>query len=89
VLGAALHGAGLSRQFKTKPIKITDIGVYDIQTSYFAASTSANARPRSISTVLFPAVSKVGTKKILTFKRKEDFDIYLDYKHPPAPWVSR
>ncbi|KAJ6630178.1 Hsp70 protein-domain-containing protein [Mycena sp. CBHHK59/15] len=81
VLGAALHGAGLSRQFKTKNIKVTDIGTFDIQASYFATS----ATPRTITTLIFPAGSKVGTKKTLTFKRKEDFSIYLDYKTPVAP----
>ncbi|KAF9481579.1 actin-like ATPase domain-containing protein [Pholiota conissans] len=85
VLGAALHGASLSRQFKTKPIKVTDISVHDIQASYFAASSSSTSRPRSITTLIFPAGSKVGTKKVLTFKRKEDFTIFLDYKDSFAP----
>ena len=84
-MGAALYGASLSRQFKTKNIKIADTLVHDVQTSYFAAATSANARPRSITSTLFPAGSKTGTKKVLTFKRKEDFDIFFDYKSAPAP----
>lgn len=85
VLGAALHGASLSRQFKTKPIKVSDISVHDIQASYFATSSSTTSRPRSITTLIFPAGSKVGTKKVLTFKRKEDFTIFLDYKNSVAP----
>ncbi|CAA7262192.1 unnamed protein product [Cyclocybe aegerita] len=85
VLGAALHGASLSRQFKTKPIKVSDISVHDVQASYFAASSVTSARPRSITTLIFPAGSKVGTKKVLTFKRKEDFTIYFDYKTSAAP----
>ncbi|KAK0480495.1 Hsp70 protein-domain-containing protein [Armillaria luteobubalina] len=85
VLGAGLHGASLSRQFKTKNIKVQDIGVHDIQAAYFAAPASPNAKPRSISTTIFPAGSKTGSKKTLTLKRKEDFDIYLDYKTAPAP----
>ncbi|EAU87647.1 hypothetical protein CC1G_09108 [Coprinopsis cinerea okayama7 len=84
VLGAALHGASLSRQFKTKNIKISDILVHDVQASYFATASTANTRPRSITSVLFPAGSKPGTKKTLTFKRKEDFDIFFDYKRTPA-----
>ena len=83
--GAAFHAASLSRQFKTKNIKVTDINPHDIQASYFAASTSSNGRPRGITSVIFPAGSKVGTKKIMTFKRKEDFTIHLDYKHLIAP----
>ncbi|KAJ7270749.1 Hsp70 protein-domain-containing protein [Mycena haematopus] len=81
VLGAALHGAGLSRQFKTKNIKVTDIGLYDIQASYLAAAST----PRTITSLIFPAGSKVGTKKTLTFKRKEDFVINFDYKDAVAP----
>jgi hypoxia up-regulated 1 len=83
--GAAFHAAALSRQFKTKNIKVTDISTHDIQVSYFAASTSSQGRPRGITSVIFPAGSKVGTKKIMTFKRKEDFTIHLDYKHLIAP----
>lgn len=85
VLGAALHGAALSRQFKTKNIKVSDILVHDVQASYFAAGTSTLVRPRSITTTLFPAGSKVGTKKTMTFKRKDDFTIHFDYKKVPVP----
>ncbi|KAJ7160962.1 Hsp70 protein-domain-containing protein [Mycena filopes] len=81
VLGAAFHGAGLSRQFKTKNIKVTDITAFDIQASYLATAST----PRTITTLIFPAGSKVGTKKILTFKRKDDFVINFDYKDAPAP----
>ncbi|KAF9449074.1 actin-like ATPase domain-containing protein [Macrolepiota fuliginosa MF-IS2] len=85
VLGAALQGASLSRQFKTKNIKVNDVGVYDVQATYAAAATSPNAKPRSITTLIFPAGSKVGTKKTLTFKRKDDFTISLDYRNSVAP----
>ncbi|RDB23436.1 Hypoxia up-regulated protein 1 [Hypsizygus marmoreus] len=85
VLGAAFYGASLSRQFKTKNIKVSDISLHDIQASYFAAPTTAVSRPRSITTLIFPSGSKLGTKKTLTFKRKEDFSIFIDYKHLIAP----
>ncbi|TFK82826.1 actin-like ATPase domain-containing protein [Polyporus arcularius HHB13444] len=83
VLGAALHGAGLSRQFKTKDIRITDIGPYDIQVSYQAESKQPGARPRTINSLVFPTGSKTGTKKTLTFKRQDDFSVKLAYKTPP------
>lgn len=83
--GAAFYGASLSRQFKTKNIKVTDINLYDVEVSYFAAPTTSLSRPRSISTLIFPAGSKVGTKKTLTFKRKEDFSLYFDYKQVVVP----
>ena len=85
VLGAALYGAGLSRQFKTKDIRVSDIGPYDIQVSYQAEAKSESARPRTINTVVFPAGSKVGSRKTLTFKRKDDFTIRLNYKGQPVP----
>ncbi|KAJ6463417.1 Hsp70 protein-domain-containing protein [Mycena sanguinolenta] len=85
VLGAALHGAGLSRQFKTKNIKVTDIGLHDIQASYLATA----ATPRTITSLLFPAGSKAGSKKVMTFKRKEDFVINFDYKDAVAPGFPR
>ncbi|KAJ8481302.1 hypothetical protein ONZ51_g6075 [Trametes cubensis] len=85
VLGAALHGAGLSRQFKTKDIRISDIGPYDIQVAYQAEAKNPGARPRTINTLVFPAGSKTGTKKTLTFKRQNDFSVKLAYKASPAP----
>ncbi|KAL1943263.1 hypothetical protein VTO73DRAFT_4338 [Trametes versicolor] len=85
VLGAALHGAALSRQFKTKDIRIADIGPYDIQVSYQAEAKTPGARPRTINTLVFPSGSKTGTKKTLTFKRQDDFAVKLAYKTPPAP----
>ncbi len=87
MLGAALHGAALSRQFKTKDIRIADIGPYDIQVSYQAEAKTPGARPRMINTLVFPAGSKTGTKKTLTFKRQDDFAVKLAYKTPPAPCV--
>ncbi|KAG6864109.1 hypothetical protein C0991_012444 [Blastosporella zonata] len=85
VLGAAFYGASLSRQFKTKNIKVSDISLHDVEVSYFAAPTTSLSRPRSISSLIFPAGSKTGSKKTLTFKRKEDFALYFDYKHLIAP----
>ena len=86
--GAAFHGATLSRQFKTKNIKVSDIIVHDIQASYLSAPSSVTGTSRTINTVIFPAGSKVGNKKTLTFKRKEDFSIWLDYKNPLTSFVS-
>jgi hypoxia up-regulated 1 len=64
---------------------VTDINIHDIQVGYFAASTNSLVRPRSITSVVFPAGSKLGTKKTMTFKRKDDFTLHLDYKHLIAP----
>lgn len=75
VLGAALYGASLSRQFKTKDIRVTDVLIHDIQASYLAS----NPGTRTIHTAVLPAGSKHGARKTLTFKRKEDFSVVLNY----------
>lgn len=75
VLGAALYGASLSRQFKTKDIRVTDILIHDIQASYLASNPGA----RTIHTAVLAAGSKHGARKTLTFKRKEDFSVVLNY----------
>ncbi|KAI0718454.1 heat shock protein 70 family [Fomitopsis betulina] len=86
VLGAALHGASLSKQFKTKDIRVADMNPYDIQASYAAENKKAvNVKPRTINTLVFPAGTKTGTKKTLTFKRQDDFPLKVAYKSPPAP----
>ncbi|EMD35137.1 hypothetical protein CERSUDRAFT_116612 [Gelatoporia subvermispora B] len=83
VLGAALHGASLSRQFKTKDIKVSDIGAYDIQVSYLSEPKSPSTKTRTLSTLVLPAGSKTGSKKTLTFRRTEDFTVNLSYQTPP------
>ncbi|KAF8622291.1 hypothetical protein AX15_007154 [Amanita polypyramis BW_CC] len=80
VLGAALRGASLSMQFKTKNMKVSDMATYDVQASYLAGYTNTPGKPRTITTLVFPAGSRVGTKKTMTFKRKDDFTISLDYR---------
>lgn len=75
VLGAALYGASLSRQFKTKDIRVIDVLIHDIQASYLAS----NPGTRTIHTAVLPAGSKHGARKTLTFKRKEDFSVVLNY----------
>lgn len=75
VLGAALYGASLSRQFKTKDIRVTDVLIHDIQASYLASTPGT----RTIHTAVLPAGSKHGARKTLTFKRKEDFSLVVNY----------
>jgi len=82
VLGAALHGASLSRQFKTKDIKVSDVHMYDIQVSY-ATEPKEGGSPKTITSTIFPPSSKTGSKKTLSFKRKDDFSIKLLYKKTP------
>ncbi|KAI5119564.1 hypothetical protein M0805_005628 [Coniferiporia weirii] len=88
VLGAALYGASISRQFRTKDIKVTDIIPYDIQVSYLAQPKAIDAEdaqaplkvPKTLNNLIFPAGSKVGSKKTMTFKRKDDFVVTMSYR---------
>jgi hypoxia up-regulated 1 len=87
VLGAALHGATLSRQFRTKNIKLSDISPYDVQVSYLAESKSTDVPdtpPRTITSLAFARGSRTGTRKTLTFRRKNDFSLAFSYKTPPG-----
>jgi hypoxia up-regulated 1 len=87
VLGAALLGASLSRQFRTKNIKLADISLYDVQVSYVAEAKSTDvpsATPRTITSLAFARGSRTGTRKTLTFRRKNDFSLAFSYKEPPA-----
>ena len=88
VLGAALHGASLSKQFKTKDIRVVDMNPYDIQVSYTAENkklASSAVKPRTINTLVFPSGTKTGTTKTLTFRRQDDFPLKVAYKNAPAP----
>jgi|ERR1700753_764289 hypoxia up-regulated 1 len=88
VLGAGLYGAGLSRQFKTKDLKVSDVYMYDIQASYTTEPRDGGP-PKTITSTIFPPSSKTGSKKTLTFKRRDDFSIKLLYKKIPFVCVLR
>jgi hypoxia up-regulated 1 len=80
VLGAALYGAGLSPQFRTKDIRVIDTTVHDVLAAY-----PAEKGTKTLSATIFPHGAKTGTRKTMSFKRKEDFALTLAYKQPPAP----
>jgi hypoxia up-regulated 1 len=83
VLGAALHGVTLSGQFRSKNIKLSDIAPYDVQVSYLAEAKSTDA-PRTITSTAFAKGSRTGTRKTVTFRRKNDFSLAFSYKESPA-----
>ncbi|GAA5888399.1 hypothetical protein JCM6882_008607 [Rhodosporidiobolus microsporus] len=80
VLGAALYGAGITRGFRTKDIRVQDLTPHAIDVAYLAESSSTDAEPRQITTHLFPAFSKTGNRKTLTMKKTEDFDLEFSYR---------
>lgn len=71
VMGAALYGARLSRQYKTKDIRLNGLNVYAIDVAY----TADGAGSRIISSTLFPANSKLGVQKTMTIKKTRDFEL--------------
>ncbi|KAF8729281.1 heat shock protein 70 family, partial [Rhizoctonia solani] len=80
VLGTAFYGASLSRQFRTKPIKVQDAVVREVFLSYTAENKGKDGNPRTITNVVFPVRSATGVKKTLTLKRKQDFDVVVGFK---------
>ncbi|KAG1889585.1 uncharacterized protein F5891DRAFT_1214806 [Suillus fuscotomentosus] len=68
MLGAALYGASLFHQFKTKDICVTDVLMHDIQ-SYLLGRG-------------------VVQKRLLMFKRKDDFSVILNYPNEVMSLVS-
>ncbi|QRV96305.1 heat shock protein HSP70 family protein [Ceratobasidium sp. AG-Ba] len=89
VLGTAFYGASLSRQFKTKPLKVQDAVTKDVYLSYTAESKK-DGNTRTINTLVFAKRSAAGTKKTITLKRKADFDVVVGYKDPEnAHWRGR
>jgi len=85
VLGAGLYGASLSPQFETKGIDVSDISMYDVMVSYPIKPKEASTKS---FTTIFPPSSKIGSKKTLTFKNKNDFSVELLYRKIPFVCVS-
>lgn len=76
VMGAALYGAALSRQYRTKDIRLTGLNPYAVDVAYPADSAGA----RTITSTLFPANSKLGVQKTMTLRKTEDFDLVFKDK---------
>ncbi|KAJ1302977.1 hypothetical protein OPQ81_003269 [Rhizoctonia solani] len=51
VLGTAFYGASLSRQFRTKPVKVQDAVVREVYLSYTAENKGKDGNPRTINTL--------------------------------------
>ncbi|KAJ3318792.1 hypothetical protein HDV06_007043 [Boothiomyces sp. JEL0866] len=75
VMGAVLHAAAVSAQFKLGlTTRIKDINLTPIQIGY---DTEPNGRFHN--TVLFTNKTVLGSKKLMSFKRVSDFDFNIDY----------
>lgn len=62
--------------------KLSGMSVFVKARIIFECISILAVSPRTISTLVFPAGSKYGSKKTLTLKRKEDFTLTLSYKSP-------
>ncbi|KAF9978678.1 hypothetical protein BGZ73_001033 [Actinomortierella ambigua] len=80
VMGAVFRGAGLSRQFKVKEIKLKDRSMYPIEVNYTGESKDGGQTPgKPFVTPIYKEGSVLGTRKIVSFKRVTDFDFDLQY----------
>ncbi|CAG8702166.1 8059_t:CDS:2, partial [Funneliformis mosseae] len=80
--GAAFRGAGLSRQFKVKEIKVKDITPYSIEVDYSSEpknSEDGTSKSKVYHTVLFNEFTTIGTRKMMSFPRTSDFNFSLNY----------
>ncbi|PLW23081.1 hypothetical protein PCASD_10514 [Puccinia coronata f. sp. avenae] len=96
VMGAALYGAGISRQFKTKDVRIQNVSPHSIEASYNVTKPVSPADPataevmatKTITTTLFQVGSKLGGKKAIKMKKAEDFSVQLNYINQPSYFPS-
>ncbi|KAH9821291.1 Hsp70 protein-domain-containing protein [Melampsora americana] len=88
VMGAALYGAGISRQFKTKDIRITTVTPHSISASYNVSSimnTTPTGQQKTLKSTLFKVGSKLGgKKKVMKIKVQEDISILFEYDNQPS-----
>ncbi|SCV73166.1 BQ2448_7091 [Microbotryum intermedium] len=93
VLGAALYGAGQTKGFRTKDIRVQDLTPFGIDVAYPVDTKSTNEEARIITTHLFPAWSKTGVKKTMTIKKTQDFALTFTYQAPQdgslKEWVPK
>ncbi|KAK4698666.1 hypoxia up-regulated 1, partial [Phenoliferia sp. Uapishka_3] len=82
VMGAALYGAGVTRGFRTKDIRVQDVTLYSVEATYEADAKAEDTESRTITTLLFPAFSKLGTTKTLTLHKSEDFTLQFHLRKP-------
>jgi hypoxia up-regulated 1 len=75
VLGAVLHAAKISAQFRLgQTMIIKDLNSKPIQIVYETENS------KKLSTGLFTDKSFLGSKKLMTFKRISDFEFHAEYK---------
>ncbi|KAK4520083.1 uncharacterized protein ATC70_008213 [Mucor velutinosus] len=88
VLGAAFRGASLSNQFRlSKQISIKDVTLFPIEVTYKPENKGKEAKT-AVDTTLFNKFDTIGTRKIMTFNRVNDFEFDLSYGKNSAAGVD-
>ncbi|BGP35182.1 lumenal Hsp70 protein [Rhodotorula toruloides] len=85
VLGAALYGAGITRVFRTKDMRVREVVPFGIDVAY-EAERKEGADSRIITTHLFPTNSATSSKKTLALRKTSDFS--LNFSYAPSPSAS-
>jgi hypoxia up-regulated 1 len=79
VMGAGFRGAGISRQFKVRDIRVKDINVFPVEIGY-AAEAKEGKEERTINTLLFAENAVLPSRKLMTFRRNTDFTFGVAYR---------
>jgi hypoxia up-regulated 1 len=76
VFGAVLHAASTSGQYRLgQMVRLKEINSLPIKIWYNSDATS-----KKIETILFNNVTAFGSKKMMTFKKTDDFKFGIDYE---------
>ncbi|EOQ99889.1 hypothetical protein E3P92_02074 [Wallemia ichthyophaga] len=95
VRGATLACAMLSPVFRVREFSVNDINLYGIKATWDAPSSLPAGESNETEIEAFPTKNAIPSTKILTFYRKEAFDIHFQYSNPSAlptginPWISK
>lgn len=73
-MGAAYYGASLVKKLKVPEIQVLEVGVRGIEVIYLSEEDTTTTTRKMIRTKLYKRHSASGVRKIMTVKRKTDFD---------------
>jgi len=83
--GCALQAAILSPLYKVRDFKVEDTSPFGVNVSWTGSPVDVQmngGEDNSKTTTIFPAASPMGIHKMLTFFRKESFDVKAEYANP-------
>lgn len=95
VRGTTLACAMLSPVFRVREFSVNDINLYGIKATWELPSSLPEGETDETEIEAFPSKNAIPSTKILTFYRKDPFDVQLVYSNPSAlpnginPWISK